>query len=104
MRHTVRRRASMTNPLDLPLGIAASVKRSESKQALLIALVDNLQGLRPFGRRGQILVSIGRDQNVVLDPHASNGVVLIQQGAVDIFAEFGGFEVYLFESVAMEVS
>lgn len=50
---------------------------------------NNLTRLRSLRRSGQVLVPICRDQDVVFDPDAADGIVFAQHGAVDVFAVLG---------------
>jgi hypothetical protein len=72
---------------------------------LLLLSIDNLQSFITFGYiLRKVLETILSDKEIVLDPDATNRVVLVKELCVDIFCVFGIFEVDLFEGVAGEVT
>lgn len=66
-------------------------------------LIDYPQRLLALRRRRQVLVPVRRDQDIVLDPHPAHGVVLLQQGLVDVRRVPRVLDVVA-ESVAREVA
>jgi hypothetical protein len=71
-------------------------------QDLLAA--DDPTCLLAFWRGGQDLTPVCCDKDVVFDPHAADGVVLLEKGGVDVFRVPRGFEVDLLEGVVGEVA
>lgn len=65
---------------------------------------DDPTRLLAFWRGGQDLTPVCCDKDVVFDPHAADGVVLLEKGGVDIFRVLRGFEVDLLEGVVGEVA
>lgn len=67
-------------------------------------LPDYLQHLLSLRRRSQILVPIFSDKEVVFDPDAPNGPVMVENRDIDVFAEDGVAQVIGAERVYRKIA
>jgi hypothetical protein len=72
---------------------------------LLKFSINNLQRRIAFWHsRCQILIPILRNQDIILDPDTTDGIIFVKKILIDVFCVLGIFEVDFFEGVAGEIT